>query len=306
MKHFVFKLLGTERCTRLAQGLGDLSSKAARYVERNSPGPGFSNVPIERNADFKTAYDRLVFLRLGHTGSWSFWDSISQCTPTRNRVSIDWKPEDLNAALDHINSLSETDKNNIQLIGLHCAYPVHTHFSGTTKYVTLLRDPVKTAVSKYFWQYNHRHDLSADWVCSEIRDGMSLSAWVENIMPDSIYARWILRLNNKEIGDFQNRTEDILTECMVIINDMFLMVGITERFDESLYMFSCLSGQHAVPLWRHLGQSNAPRIEDLNPAILKRIEEKTDIDRQLFALCKDRFMPPGMVDCGGYTGTKSG
>lgn len=295
MKRFIFKLLGSKRCAQLAQCLDRLSSKTARYVERNSPGPGFSNISIERNADFKTAYDRLVFLRLGHTGSWSFWDSISQCVPARNRLSIDWKQEDLNAALDHINSLSEADKNNIQLIGLHCAYPIHTHFSGTTKYVTLLRDPVKTAISTYFWQYNHRHDLSADWVASEIRNGMSLSTWVEEVMLDNIYARWILSLNNKEISDFQSRTDDMLIECVAIINDMFLMVGITERFDESLYMFSCLSGQHRVPLWRHLGQSNAPRIEDLNLAILKRMKEKTGIDQQIFELCKDRFMLPNMA-----------
>lgn len=292
MKNISFLTSGSSYCRELANSLSNFLFRTARFVDRNVPGAGFLKTDCipglkELQERFQISHDHTVILRLGHTGSYAFWDSVAQLTPTQNQLEIDWKPADVNHKIKYLENLTEEKKEDIRLIGLHAAYPIHQCFSKRTRYVTLMRDPIKAALSTYFWQYNNRYNSFADWVSPEIKDGMSLREWVE-ISPDNIFTRWILKLEGKELQDSQS-LEDTIKQCTDIIKDRFLMVGATEMFDESLFVYSLLSGEKKIPLWRHRGTSNAPQIEDLNIETINRIKLKTEIDAHVYKICKTGF-----------------
>jgi hypothetical protein len=288
------KLLGKRNAVKAADYAARFASKAARFAERNAPGAGFFEKDIQQLADLRAkwntqplTYDHLAFLRLGHIGSWSFWDSIAQLFPKEQMFSIDWRPQDVDNGIRYLESMSEAQKKALRLIALHAPCPVHRYLPGRTSYFTLLRNPVKVTISHYFWQYNHRHDVTADWVSPEVRAGQPLGEWIKSF-PDNISSRWVMATVGEVFPESLPEAEAI-QRCIEVMKQRYCFIGITEKFSESLFLCALITQSRRIPLWRHLGQSNAPVMSDLNSDILRDIEQKSRIDKGVYEYWRAMF-----------------
>jgi hypothetical protein len=166
----------------------------------------------------------------------------------------------------------------LRLVEGHFLFGVHEALPGPSTYVTLLRDPVERILSLYDYRVR-RQGLDIDlerYVGSaadlELRSGQT----------------WLLARPGGPVR-FGTSGPDMLASAKRNLTEHFAVVGITERFDETLALLGREFG------WRRLSylprNVSAGRIRrtDVPAATLRRIEELNRDDLELYAFAAGRF-----------------
>ena len=180
--------------------------------------------------------------------------------------------------------LPRSKRMETQCIMGHASFGLHRDLIGSTEYVTLLRDPVNRIISLYYYARRaegHRHhevireeDVSLhDYVTSginevEIRNGMTRQiAGLTDELPD----------------------RHALKQAKQHLRDYFGVVGLVERFDESLLLMKRQYGWGQVAYRRRRVGKGRPRKEDISEETLHEIRERNRLDWELYRFAKERF-----------------
>ena len=180
------------------------------------------------------------------------------------------------------------------------AYFIASHVFGrvrrllhpSTKVMTLIRDPIQQVITNYYWQYLHRGQ-GMWWVEPSIEEGISLRRYIEMQDADGKtlvwnLMKWLNALADDPLADPpESRT---LAELIEIIEAEIDFIGITEYFDESLFVLSLLNGFRRIPTWSRAGSAGAVKREDLDPAIIRKIERLLEPDMALYERYRSLFL----------------
>lgn len=207
--------------------------------------------------------------------------------------------QDPATSIEQFASLPESERATYRFLYGHLPFGLHEHVPGPYGYFTMLRDPVERVISGYFNivrdPHNYMHDKTAKssktlmefldagvvtaadngqtrLLCGDL-DALDIATRGEG--PDDV------RIQIAKIG-FGECTREMLDRAKRNLEDEIAVVGLTERFNESMILFRREFGW-SLPYGRkeNVG-ANRPASESLGPEVYERIKRMNELDCELY------------------------
>lgn len=248
-----------------------------------------------------------VFIGQNHSGSWSATEAMGATLEAAQFLELEdhkFAPAaefpPLRRQMEAACRLIAARPEPPRLVSSHVPLPLHIGLTGARiRYFTLLRHPVQRFVSCYSWLSLHK-DRDLHWVPQIIRAGASLPEYAEHVLATSEYPGGLwpceyFTQNWQSCGLVPQTLALELVAATFVLEKFFTVVGITELFDESLYVFYKQMGLPRLPRWRLRGNSGAPGAESLPAELRAKIQRLMAPEIWLYELYKafflERFQP---------------
>ena len=272
------------------------AARRADIIGRGMTVPGRS---VERATERRRARPpRLIFLHIPKTGGTTLRQIIErQYAPTRayfqrggdplqaaylealRRGSLEEQTGIL--ASRHDAELRELRagraSGDLRLVAGHYWYGLHEELPGDWVYSTMLRDPIDRVLSLYAHRVRY-HGVDMD-----------VETYLERAVDFDQHDGQTRRFAPPADRQWAPCTRDHLELAEERLRTRFAIVGLTERFDESLVLMARSFG------WRNLGYAPAlvsesrPRPEDLSARARRLLERQNELDLELFGLARQLF-----------------
>ena len=184
---------------------------------------------------------------------------------------------------------------------MHAAAPIHKILTKNTTYITFLRHPISCILSTIYsgirldnnqkipkkielekqihWyldnafgltKQNNRYFLLSRFFLFFYDDVWdNVNEWPpKNFEPNGKYK------------DFSNK--EILDLCNKVINKHFKFIGITEKFNHSIFILSSLFNKNNIPEWNFLHVTGVPHFSELSNDIIDRLKEILSLEIELY------------------------
>lgn len=164
----------------------------------------------------------------------------------------------------------------------HHHFGVHRLLPSPATYVTMLRHPIDRVVSYYYYaRDNPSHYLHA--IIHE--KGWTLRDMVDRIVTtelDNDQVRWLNPGPHERVG-LGKVSHAMLDRAKQILGEHFAVVGVAERFHESLVLMQCRFGWLNVAYERKNAGTSRPALHEVPPDVLDLIRERQVYDLELYA-----------------------
>ena len=237
-----------------------------------------------RNKGSTALEPKLVFLHIPKTAGTTLHRIIERQYPAESLYSIGWTEDESVAAL---RQMSEAQQTRICMVRGHMAFGVHEYLSGPVTYFTVLRNPIERVISYYYFVRSKPDHYLYD----EISAGeMTLAEFVErhgHIMLDNAQTRMLSgRWREPAFGGC---TSEHLAMAKRNLREHFAVVGLAERFDETLLLLKRTFGWRNVFYTRQNLTRNKPPSSSLPTATLALIAEVNQLDAELHHYARALF-----------------
>jgi len=181
---------------------------------------------------------------------------------------------------EHFAEQPETWRMNIQLLRGHIPFGLHPYLAQPCQYITFLRDPVDRIISHYYYTqaYPAHYHLQP----------MSLHDYVTKAIESNAELR-------EELSDGQtfqiagSGPGDMLERAKENVRRHFAVVGLTERFDESISLMQERLGWSDDVGYVRRNVIHHPRASEFPARTLARIREINQADLELYEFARRRF-----------------
>ena len=169
----------------------------------------------------------------------------------------------------------------------HMVYGAHRHTRHPFRYIAMVREPVDRVISDYYYvQRTPDHDFYDPVVTQNY----SLEDYVTSqitIYTDNVQTRMLAGIGTDvAVGDC---TETHLEQALQHVESDFAVVGLTERFDESIILMKQHLGW-SFPVYQTRNKTrNRPARRDVNAATREVIRTHNVLDVQLYDDLQTRF-----------------
>jgi hypothetical protein len=185
--------------------------------------------------------------------------------------------------IDALLRLPDEERRKIRVLQGHFVFGLHRHLPQRSLYVTLLRDPVERVVSSYYYILKHENHFRH----AEVAGGkMSLVDYAES---EKLY------LNDGQTQILAGAapgiaaTREMLEQARRNVEQHFAVVGLSERFDDSLALIRRCFGWPRR-LYRSCNVStNKPGLAALPPGIVEHLRGLNPLDTELYRWAEQRF-----------------
>lgn len=230
----------------------------------------------------------LIFLHIPKTGGITLGSIIRRQYGRDAVYRIARKRHDLRP-IEEFKKLPDIQKEKIRVVEGHIPFGLHRYLSGPATYITMLRNPVDRMISVYYFilsrptHYLHSSILSQnlglrDFICSD------MAADVHN--GQVRFLSW-----TEEAGTFLP-SGHLTTEHLEVAKrnmERFLLVGLLERFDETLIMLRRFMDWRNVCYSRRNVTPSRPHLEEIPGDVLRLIEKYNELDMELYRIAAERF-----------------
>jgi hypothetical protein len=168
---------------------------------------------------------------------------------------------------DQLANMPVATKARVSLLCSHLPFGTHSLFPQSSRYITMLREPVSRAASAYY-AFNSSPDL----------DGLAnFAANLKHRNRDNQQVRQVA-----SVAVDAHVTDGDLQEAKRRLSNDFVAVGLAERFELSLALMQrVLDLQHVQYVNRNLGRHRPSRAH-ISPAILETLSAAHQYDLQLY------------------------
>jgi len=207
---------------------------------------------------------------------------------TLNRI-IEWQyspfeiftmdPYRIRATPERLKRLSERRRRRLRMVRGHMFYGIHECLPQGATYITMLRDPVPRALSAYYFILRRPLNPFHRKVKRErlgIEDCVRLFPQRNNLQ-----SRLIAGVKDTAIAD--ERLLDMAKEHLI---KSFSVVGISERFEESL-MLIATTFDWEIPFYKNCKVSKTQ--PQINPGTVEMIRDHNRLDVELYEFGKGLF-----------------
>jgi len=231
---------------------------------------------IPKNAG--TTLGRMIKLKLG------FWPParLLHHTVTLGYYHV---PE-AGPRMDAIGRLSQRDQQRVRFFEAHVGFGVHKFLPQPNTYITMLRDPIDRALSVYYTLRQHRLLPEDTTLETFLRHGDPQRVW----WIDNAQVRYLAGEDGNIVNTPQGTCRpELLEVAKQRLDEHFLFVGITERFDASVILLRRILG------WRscYYATSNVTRqrksVDEMPPPTLDLLREYNTLDLDLYDHACARF-----------------
>jgi hypothetical protein len=232
----------------------------------------------------------VIFLHIGKTAGTTIRQILRKQYPSdetlliRNRPLRAERPGDRptrELTINYFASLPEAQRSRPSLILGHTIFGLHRYVPRPATYFTLLRDPVGLTISQYnYVARNANHPLH------DAASFRSLEAYVTSgvtLEADNSQTRAIAGDTTTPFGGC---SEEMLALARANIEEHFAVVGLVERFDESLVLLQRAFGWERP----YYVQANVTvKKEPVTDRTRALIREQNRFDIDLYAWAAERF-----------------
>jgi len=230
----------------------------------------------------------VLFLHIGKTAGATMRRALRRQYPDRLVMELrapTVRPGRLrrDGAVEHFASLPEQERARPRLVVGHFTYGLHEAVPRPSTYLTLLREPTALVLSQYHHVRRHRGHLLHEQakahpdLRSYVTSGLSLEM-------DNSQTR---ALAGDTTTPFGACTPQMLEMAKAHLDSAFGVVGVTERFDESLVMMREAFGWgrlRYVPI-----NVDRTRRDPVDDADLELVRAHNALDLELYAWAMRRF-----------------
>ena len=218
--------------------------------------------------------NKLIFQHLPKCGGTTFNSILMQNYTEEETFSIEVvTPTKLNT--DDFISLSDSEKEKINLVKGHMEFGLHENFVAKADYITFLRDPIERIVSFYY--YVKRRPNHGLFRTNDFTDKTTLHEFVTKIKRGDI--------NNGQIrfiSGIDDTEEKMLERAICNIDNHFSHVGLLERFDESILLLQKMYNWKK-PYYKVSNKTNNRKsVSNIKPETLQAIKELNNGDFILY------------------------
>jgi galactose-3-O-sulfotransferase len=233
----------------------------------------------------------VIFLHIGKTGGSTLRKVLhrnfrrSDVVLVRSEKRFDTLRPRRENSLEDLARIPPERLRSARLIEGHMVFGAHEHVPGPSTYITLLRNPVRLAISQYrFVKRTPGHRLHG-LVTSE---GISLDDYIRrgiSLEVDNSQTRAISGDTQTPFGEVR---EPMLERAKRNIEEHFAVVGLTERFDESLVLLGEVFGWTRLV---YVPVKVAPRTNEdvVSHETIDLLEELNRFDLELYRFAAERL-----------------
>jgi len=218
--------------------------------------------------------ETIIFLHIGKTAGSTLRPVLKRQFPRGQAITIRARRRPREETLTDFAQLPVAERVRPRLIMGHTVFGLHELVPRPSTYITMVRHPVRLAVSQYRYVLRtpgHRHHHQVQ--------GMSLEDYVQSgiaIEMDNSQTRAIAG----DVGTpFGECTAEMLDTARRNLAEHFSWVGVTERFDESMVLLRRTFGWSDV---RYMSANVARRATQPAESDLALIEERNSLDMALY------------------------
>lgn len=204
----------------------------------------------------------LIFMHIPKTGGTTLTPIISKQYPIN--ILYKWY-DDLHDILYNNDKFKVTNT----LCG-HFPFGVHAACLRPFTYITMLRDPVEHVISWFYFRYRSpKHD--------------KYNGSFDEYVNDDKFNKHTVNLQTRFVSgdgnaDLERAKDNILK--------YFTVVGITELFDESVFLMKKELGWDDIHYKRENTNRNRPRKSQIAKSTIDKIKEKNKLDLELYCFAK--------------------
>lgn len=234
-----------------------------------------------------THYASVFFLHLPKTGGTTMRRVLDREYRNARRYEIG---EDVTGDIRAFRELKWGPDKAPNLVQGHMSYGLHQFVPGPSTYVTLLRDPMRRALSDYHYVTSTREHPIHEHV-----KNLSLREYFESGITGQLSNGQVRLLSGDNLpndpGVPSNRCMERadLGRAQEHLRNGFAATGLQERFDETLVLFRRRLGWRWPFYLRENVTSRSYRMEDARPEDLERIRELNSLDMELYESVRSMF-----------------
>jgi hypothetical protein len=188
------------------------------------------------------------------------------------------------------------DRRAAQVISGHISYGVHRYVPQECEYITILREPVARVISRYNHVLSRRDAILGDpqhWLHRFVRSGMDFEKFIQAGVDPRLDNGQTRVISGRSLGDEQVSLGREALEDAKRNLEKFLVVGLTERFDESFILVRRALGWK-LPMYETDNVSTRRMSEPPTQAVIELIRERNELDLELYEYARELFS--GQVD----------
>lgn len=226
----------------------------------------------------------LIFLHIPKAAGTTLQDIVIRQYRQGNAYRFTGSPQRLQAFKD----MPESVRAGFDVLTGHVHFGLHRWVPGPSTYMTMFRDPVDRVVSHYHFVLRSPEHYLHPVVMGK---GYSLHDYVANrttIELDNDQTRYLLLQEHREIPHGQ-MTRSMLDDAMGVLAAYFPVIGLAERFDESLVYMQCQFGWLDVSYEKRNVTKDRPKVEQVPAETLDLIRETNQFDVALYEFAKGLF-----------------
>lgn len=196
------------------------------------------------------------------------------------------QPEQSNFGLEQLYNLSEDKRERLRLVTGHMPFGIHESFRHRVRYFTFLRDPVERSISDYYFVKNQP---SSHYLYHQANT-LSLPEYLEyraSIARDNVQARLLSGLWDSV--PFSDGNEFLLKRAKQNLKNYFVMVGLAERFDESLLLLKRALNLRIIYYTSHNVTASRPKVRSIPKTTIDVVRYYNQLDIELYNLGRQLF-----------------
>ena len=227
--------------------------------------------------------------------------TLSRMLERRVGRSLVYVVRDTRTGLQEVAALPDAKREELQLIRGHFAYGVHAALQRPFEYITMLREPVDRVVSHYYYVLrNPAHYLHAR-VTSE---KMSLKKYALGGLTREMDNGQVRAIAGPYYRDPRGQcSRDLLELAKDNLRNRFAVVGLAERFDETVLLLGERYGWEDMAYTRQNVTSDRVRLNELPEETIEAIRKANALDVELYAFAAELFQ--GVVEKRGKSFQKN-
>ncbi len=200
------------------------------------------------------------------------------------------------ASIEEFRALPAERRDRIQLLRGHFGFGLHVYLRQPATYITMLRDPIERLISHYYYVrgYIERGGNLSGRTWLQEAASMTLDEYVSHASSADARNGQTKLLAGEMLGwdpETQSARDDasLLEAAQRNLRENVAVVGLTERFDESLMLLKRRLGWGAPYYVKTNVTSHRPSRHEVPANIVRRIESANLLDLELYATAKQRL-----------------
>ncbi|WP_180954437.1 sulfotransferase family 2 domain-containing protein [Bacillus sp. V5-8f] len=173
--------------------------------------------------------------------------------------------------IESLKNLSKEEMEKIKCINGHVLFGIHDYLNERPyNYYTMLRDPIEHVISEYYFIVRKPNNISYEKVKS-----MSFEEFV-------LSEEFTGRTSNRQTFFISGGAKDAIEIAKENLKNYFSIVGITEMFDESIYLFAKELGWEDYYYKKKNVTKSRPSREDFPAHLIEIIKKNNELDIELY------------------------
>jgi hypothetical protein len=236
----------------------------------------------------------LIFMHIPKCGGTTLTSILTEAVPEDRRFSVDGR--NIAGSRKELAGLSETERERIELLLGHLCYGWHELLAPRrARYFTIVREPVSRVVSHFDFVRSHENHYLHSAVVS---GKMTVADYVESGITTEVNDGQVRQISGVEdiaqapygpsVVGYGEDHSALLEEAWTNIERDFLLVGLLERFDETLQRLRRMTGLR-IGTYREknvVRPTDASRPTPNEADVIRRYNRQ---DRELYNRCKEAF-----------------